>query len=61
MKPGDIVRLVWDRMGSDDVVLLVDIQSIPGPGGIPDIIKVLWNENLVWLDDNDVEPLDETG
>ena len=60
MKPGDIVRLVWDRMGSDDVVLLVDIQSIPGPGGIPDIIKVLWNENLVWLDDNDVEPLDET-
>lgn len=59
MKPGDIVRLVWDRMGSDDVVLLVDIQSIPGPGGIPDIIKVLWNENLVWLDDNDVEPLDE--
>ena len=61
MKPGDIVRLVWDRMGSDDVVLLVDIQSIPGPGGTPDIIKVLWNENLVWLDDNDVEPLDETG
>ena len=54
MKPGDIVRLVWDRMGSDDDVLVVDIDSIPEPG-IPDLIKVLWNGNLVWLDENDVE------
>ena len=54
MKPGDIVRLVWDRMGSDDDVLVVDIDSIP-ESGIPDLIEVLWNGNLVWLDEKDVE------
>jgi hypothetical protein len=54
MKPGDIVRLVWDRMGSDDDVLVVDIDSIP-ESGIPDLIEVLWNGKLVWLDEKDVE------
>ena len=54
MNPGDIVRLVWDRMGSDDDVLVVDIDSVPEPG-IPDLVKVLWNGNLVWLDEKDVE------
>ncbi len=54
MKPGDIVRLVWDRMGSDDDVLVVDIDSTPEPG-IPDLIKVLWHGKLVWLDEKDVE------
>jgi hypothetical protein len=54
MQPGDIVRLVWDRMGSDDDVLVVDIDSIP-ESGIPDLIEVLWNGNLVWLDEKDVE------
>ena len=54
MKPGDIVRLVWDRMGSDDDVLVVDIDSTPEPG-IPDLVKVLWNGNLAWLDEKDVE------
>ena len=54
MKPGDIVRLVWDRMGSDDDVLVVDIDSVP-ESGVPDLVKVLWNGNLVWLDERDVE------
>jgi hypothetical protein len=54
MKPGDIVRLVWDRMGSDDDVLVVDIDSIP-ESGIPDLFEVLWNGNLVWLEEKDVE------
>ena len=54
MKPGDIVRLVWDRMGSDDDVLVVDIDSVP-ESGVPDLVKVLWNGNLVWLDEKDVE------
>ena len=54
MNPGDIVRLVWDRMGSDDDVLVVDIDSIP-ESGVPDLIEVLWNGNLVWLDEKDVE------
>ena len=54
MNPGDIVRLVWDRMGSDNDVLVVDIDSIP-ESGVPDLVKVLWNGNLVWLDEKDVE------
>ena len=54
MKPGDVVRLVWDRMGSDGDVLVVDIDSIP-ESGVPDLVKVLWNGKLVWLDEDDVE------
>jgi hypothetical protein len=54
MKPGDIVRLVWDRIGSDDDVLLVSIEP-ETDHNFPRLIEVLWKGVLCDMLENDVE------
>lgn len=54
MKPGDLVRLVPDRVGSDDDVLLVSIETDVDPG-IPRLIEVIWRGVLTVLVEYDVE------
>lgn len=54
MKPGDIVRLVWDRIGSDDDVLLVSIEPETEPG-FPHLIQVIWRGVLCDMLEDDVE------
>ena len=46
MKPGDIVRLVWEKTGSDDDVLLVSIEP-ETDHNFPRLIEVLWKGVLV--------------
>ena len=54
MKPGDLVRLVWDRIGSDDDVLIVSIEPETEPG-FPRLIQVLWDGVLCDMLEDDVE------
>lgn len=54
MKPGDLVRLVWDRIGSDDDVLIVSIDPETEPG-FPRLIQVLWDGVLCDMLEDDVE------
>lgn len=54
MQPGDLVRLVWDRTGSDDDVLVVNIDPVTEPG-LPRLIQVLWNGILCDMLEDDVE------
>ena len=54
MRPGDLVRLVPDRVGSDDDVLLVSIETDVDPG-IPRLIEVIWRGVLTVLVEYDVE------
>lgn len=54
MKPGDIVRLVWDRIGSDDDVILVSIDP-PDEFDFPRLIQVLWKGVLCDMLENDVD------
>ena len=54
MKPGDLVRLVWDRVGRDDDVLIVSIEPETEPG-VPHLIQVLWDGVLCDMLEDDVE------
>lgn len=54
MKPGDLVRLVWDRIGSDDDVLIVSIEPETDLG-FPRLIQVLWGGVLCDMLEDDVE------
>lgn len=54
MKAGDLVRLVWDRVGSDDDVLVISIDPEIEPG-IPRLIQVLWDGVLCDMLEDDVE------
>ena len=54
MKPGDLVRLVWDRIGSDDDVLIVSIEP-ETESGFPRLIQVLWDGVLCDMLEDDVE------
>lgn len=54
MRPGDLVRLVWDRTGSDDDVLIVNIDPV-NEAGFPRLIQVLWDGVLCDMLENDVE------
>lgn len=54
MKSGDIVRLVWDRIGSDDDVLIVSIDP-ETESGFPRLIQVLWDGVLCDMLEDDVE------
>ena len=54
MKPGDLVRLVWDRVGSDDDVLIVNIDPVTEPA-FPRLIQVLWDGVLCDMLEDDVE------
>lgn len=54
MKPGDLVRLVPERTGSDDDVLLVSIEP-ETDHNFPRLIEVLWKDVLTDFLENDVE------
>lgn len=54
MKPGDLVRLIWEKTGSDDDVLLVSIEP-ETDHNFPRLIEVLWKGVLTDFLETDVE------